>query len=150
MTKREQIATDGRVRGDYESRYLDDKIKRRIRWEACYITFLLLSALVGLFLNFLGVFEQYFSLTGDKAIIFHKALYCVLSGLLGGSNIRDEIFLPCGGKRSVEQGSRILEIIFAADCCIIVGCHVCNYDKGYFIIQFYGNYDRIFDGIFLR
>lgn len=92
MTKREQIATDGRVRGDYESRYLDDKIKRRIRWEACYITFLLLSALVGLFLNFLGVFEQYFSLTGDKAIIFHKALYCVLSGLLGGATFGMKYF----------------------------------------------------------
>lgn len=82
--KREQIKTDGRRQGDYESRYLDKKIKIRIWIEACYIVMLLVGALIGLLFNYLGKFEHFFQLTGDRAIIFHKVLYCVLSGLLGG------------------------------------------------------------------
>lgn len=84
MMKREQVATDGRVRGDYESRYLDKKIKIRIWIEAGYIMMLFIGALICLLCNFLGIFEHYFQLTGERAIIFHKVLYCVLSGLLGG------------------------------------------------------------------
>lgn len=61
MTRKEQIATDGRRYGDYESRYLNKGVKWRIRAEATYITMLLVIALGGLFFNFLGEFEQYFN-----------------------------------------------------------------------------------------
>ena len=92
MTRKEQIATDGRRYGDYESRYLNKGVKWRIRAEATYITMLLVIALGGLFFNFLGEFEQYFQLTGERAIIFHKALYCVLAGLLGGATFGMKYF----------------------------------------------------------
>lgn len=92
MMDKEQIATDGRERGDYKSRYSEKDVKRKIRIEACYITFLLLAALAGLLCNFLGVFECLFHLSGDKGIIFHKALYCVLSGLLGGATFGMKYF----------------------------------------------------------
>jgi len=92
MEKREEISNDGRKKGEYETRYKDPKCRKKILRDAIYITFLLLVSLVCLFLNFLCVFEICLGLTGDKAILFHKMVYCVSAGLLGGATFGMKYF----------------------------------------------------------
>ena len=90
--EKEGLPDDGRVRGDYETRYKDPKCKIKKKRDAVYITSLLLLALICMLLNFLGIFENFFRLEGEKKIIFHKVMYCVISGLLGGATFGMKYF----------------------------------------------------------
>lgn len=92
MESKEKIGSDGRAKGEYKTRYEDKRCKRKIIRDAIYITLLLIFALACIFLNFLGEFENFLGLQGDKKIIFHKAMYCVSSGLLGGATFGMKYF----------------------------------------------------------
>lgn len=92
MSKDFELANDGRKKGEYQSRYTDHVCQRKIKRDAIYVTSLLIGSLVCLFLNFLGVFENFLCLVGSQRIIFHKAMYCAISGLLGGSTFSMKYF----------------------------------------------------------
>lgn len=90
--KKEEFLNDGRKKGDYKTRYTDKKCQFKIKRDAIYISVLLFLALLSILLNFLEVFEIILKLEGDKKIIFHKAMYCVTAGLLGGSTFGMKYF----------------------------------------------------------
>ena len=92
MKNENELPDDGRKTGEYRTRYSDKKCQRKIIRDACYITFLLVIAMVFMLINFLGGFENLFHLEGDKAIIFRKVGYCVISGLLGGATFGMKYF----------------------------------------------------------
>lgn len=90
--KIDELPNDGREKGDYKTRYTDKKCQCKIKRDAIYISFLLFLALVSMLLNFLEVFETVLKLEGEKRMIFHKAVYCVTAGLLGGSTFGMKYF----------------------------------------------------------
>lgn len=92
MEKNDKLPDDGRRPGDFESRYKGKECQKKIKRDAIYITTLLIISFVCMLLNFLNIFEYIFELSGDKAIIFHKATYCVISGLLGGTTFGMKYF----------------------------------------------------------
>ncbi|HJA82090.1 MAG TPA: hypothetical protein H9776_10230 [Candidatus Mediterraneibacter intestinipullorum] len=92
MNNEENLSNDGRIKGEYKTRYEDKRCRIKIIRDAIYITFLMILALVCVFLNFLGVFEDFLGVQGDQKIVFHKVIYCVSSGLLGGSTFGMKYF----------------------------------------------------------
>lgn len=92
MKKNDELPDDNRGIGEYATRYPDKKCQFKIKRDAIYITVFLIISLVAMLLNFLGWFENFFGLTGEKAVIFHKAMYCVISGMLGGSTFGMKYF----------------------------------------------------------
>lgn len=92
MREKEALSSDGREKGDYETRYKDGQCQKKIKRDAVYITVLMLLAMLGLLLNFLCFFENILNLTGDRRIVFHKIVYCVGSGLLGGATFGMKYF----------------------------------------------------------
>lgn len=90
--KKDEFPNDGRKKGDYKTRYPDKKCQFKIKRDAIYISALLFLALLSILLNFLEVFETVLKLEGDKKTIFHKAMYCVTSGLLGGATFGMKYF----------------------------------------------------------
>lgn len=92
MDKKDELPNDNREKGDYESRYKDKECQKKIKRDAYYISTLLAVSVICILLNFLNVFEIIFNLSGDKAVIFHKAMYCVTSGLLGGTTFGMKYF----------------------------------------------------------
>ena len=81
----DEIISDGRDVGDYHTRYTDPRCREKIRRDAIIIFGYLCIALLIIFCNFLEVFEIWLGLAGEKKIIFHKVIYCVSAGLLGGA-----------------------------------------------------------------
>lgn len=92
MEQKDSVQNDGRKKGDYKTRYTDNSCQKKIKRDAIYISIMLFLGLIGIFLNFLEVFERMLFLTGDKKIIFHKIMYCVSSGLLGGATFGMKYF----------------------------------------------------------
>ncbi len=92
MNKNDELPNDNREKGEYESRYKNKECQKKIKRDALYISALLIGSIVCILLNFLNVFENILNLSGDKAVIFHKAMYCVISGLLGGSTFGMKYF----------------------------------------------------------
>lgn len=92
MDNEDNLFNDGRIKGEYRTRYADKRCRRKIFRDAIYITFLMFLAFVCIFLNFFGVFEEFFELQGEQKIVFHKIIYCVSSGLLGGSTFGMKYF----------------------------------------------------------
>ena len=92
MDNEDNLFNDGRIKGEYRTRYADKRCRRKILRDAIYITFLMFLAFVCIFLNFFGVFEEFFELQGEQKIVFHKIIYCVSSGLLGGSTFGMKYF----------------------------------------------------------
>lgn len=90
--KKDELPNDGREKGSYESRYKNKECQKKIKRDALYISILLALSMLLIFLNFLNYFENIFGLSGDKAIVFHKVVYCVTSGLLGGSTFGMKYF----------------------------------------------------------
>lgn len=90
--KKDELPNDGREKGSYESRYKNKECQKKIKRDALYISILLALSLILIFLNFLNFFENILGLSGDKSIIFHKVVYCVTSGLLGGSTFGMKYF----------------------------------------------------------
>ncbi len=90
--KNDELPNDGREKGSYESRYKNKECQKKIKRDALYISILLALSMILIFLNFLNFFENILGLSGDKSIIFHKVVYCVTSGLLGGSTFGMKYF----------------------------------------------------------
>ena len=90
--KKDELPNDGREKGSYESRYKNKECQKKIKRDALYISILLVLSMILIFLNFLNFFENILGLSGDKSIIFHKVVYCVTSGLLGGSTFGMKYF----------------------------------------------------------
>ncbi len=90
--KKDELPNDGREKGSYESRYKNKECQKKIKRDALYISILLALSMILIFLNFLNFFENILGLSGDKSIIFHKVVYCVTSGLLGGSTFGMKYF----------------------------------------------------------
>ena len=90
--KKDELPNDGREKGSYESRYKNKECQKEIKRDALYISILLALSMILIFLNFLNFFENILGLSGDKSIIFHKVVYCVTSGLLGGSTFGMKYF----------------------------------------------------------
>lgn len=91
MRNDQELQSDGRERGSYQTRY-PECYRKKIKGEAIYISVLLLGSILGIFFNYLGWFEKILHLENDKAIIFHKVAYCVCSGLMGGATFSIKYF----------------------------------------------------------
>lgn len=89
---KDELPNDGREKGSYESRYKNKECQKKIKRDAVYISVLLALSMILIFLNFLNLFENILGLSGNKSIIFHKVVYCVTSGLLGGSTFGMKYF----------------------------------------------------------
>lgn len=92
MDKKDELPNDGRKKGEYKSRYLNDVCRKKIRRDAIYLIVLLAFSLSSMLLNFLNIFGIIFRLSGAKAIVFQKIMYCVISGLLGGTTFGIKYF----------------------------------------------------------
>lgn len=90
--KKDELPNDGREKGSYESRYKNKECQKKIKRDAIYSSVLLMLSMILIFMNFLNFFENILGLSGDKSIIFHKVVYCVASGLLGGSTFGMKYF----------------------------------------------------------
>lgn len=91
MESNDLLPNDGREKGECSSRY-SKEYQKKIKRDAVYISVLMCGSFMCMFLNFLNVFENVLGLSGNRAIIFHKAMYCVISGLLGGTTFGMKYF----------------------------------------------------------
>jgi hypothetical protein len=75
--------TDGRKLGDWRSRY-DKDAWSSIRWEAAYLTILLLVVSAAMFLIWLGYPQRRLGLSESKSFVFARYGLAGLSGMFGG------------------------------------------------------------------
>lgn len=75
--------TDGRKLGDWRSRY-DQEALGSIRWEAAYLTVILVIAVVMMFMIWLGTPQRLLKLTDENAFVFARYGLAGLAGMLGG------------------------------------------------------------------
>lgn len=80
----DQLPTDNREIYECESRY-DKKYKKKILRDAIYLFFLFTVTLVLLYMNYIGVLSVVLRIPEEKILMFTKYMYCILSGLLGGT-----------------------------------------------------------------
>ncbi len=91
--------TDGRKKGEWNTRYTD---KRAIIFhviEALYLLFLYIASFVLLILNYKGLVVDFLNISPDKAVICTRMFYCCISGLLGGTVFTTKWFY-----RSIARG----------------------------------------------
>lgn len=75
--------TDGRKMGEWRSRY-DKEAWSSIRWEAAYLTILLLTVATAMFLIWLGYPQSHLGLSDPKSVAFARYGLAGLSGMFGG------------------------------------------------------------------
>lgn len=75
--------TDGRKAYDWDTRYPRQAVVR-IRWEAAYLIFLLLSSHFLIFVTWIGWLHSFIGVQGENVFTLKKYAYYGLSGLLGG------------------------------------------------------------------
>lgn len=75
--------TDGRKVGEWRSRY-EDEAWRCVRWEAGYLIVVLVAAVGGMFLVWLGFPQRLLRLSDQRSNVFALHALGILSGILGG------------------------------------------------------------------
>lgn len=95
-----ELPTDGREKFQWESKYGNStEPKKRMRIEAIYLIFLLLSAFICIILNYEGVFHKIFKVPNIEKEQFSRIVYCLSAGLLGGVTFSIKVFY-----RAVARG----------------------------------------------
>lgn len=78
--------TDGRMVGQWESRYVNDPKARKIqKIEAIYLALLICSSLLLLVLNYNGFLSSFFYVPDEKEFAFSRIVTCTICGLFGGT-----------------------------------------------------------------
>lgn len=75
--------TDRRGLGDWRSRY-DEEALKSIRWEATYLTLVLVVVVIGMFLAWLGTPQRALGLSEQRTLTFTQHALGALSGVFGG------------------------------------------------------------------
>lgn len=78
------VNTDGRKPYDWQSKY-PQEARAEMRIEAIYIGIILIVSLLGLLLNWCGVFRCFIGIDSTKGVAFEGIVLYFFSGLLGGT-----------------------------------------------------------------
>jgi hypothetical protein len=74
---------DGRVRGEWETRY-PRRVWLAVAIEGIYLVLIFVACLIGLLCTWLDVFSGTLGLSESKAIAFNRYLFYLFGGMLGG------------------------------------------------------------------
>jgi hypothetical protein len=77
--------SDGREKGDWKTRYADDKARRAIVTEACILATLIIGIPILILLIWLGTAKTWFSIEQDRYRTVATFAYAWLAGALGGA-----------------------------------------------------------------
>lgn len=91
--------TDGRKKGEWQSRYTEKLPKVFHVLEAVYLFILYISSFALIILNYKGCIAEFLNISPEKSVIFTKMFYCCISGLLGGTVFTTKWFY-----RSIARG----------------------------------------------
>lgn len=91
--------TDGRKKGEWQSRYTNIFPKVFHIIEALYLFILYVSSFTLIVLNYKGLIVDLLNISPEKSVIFTKMFYCCISGLLGGTVFTTKWFY-----RSIARG----------------------------------------------
>jgi hypothetical protein len=78
------VNTDGRLKFDWNSRY-PPEARRQQHIECSYVSVLLFSSLLAIFLTWLGITSDWLGLGQSRGVVFRRYSYFCLGGLLGGT-----------------------------------------------------------------
>ena len=90
--------SDNREPFEYKTRY-DKTSKRKILRDAIYLLILFVSTFILLYFNYVGLLSFWLHIPTQKITMFSKYMYCILSGLLGGTTFGMKYFY-----RAVARG----------------------------------------------
>lgn len=91
--------TDGRKKGEWQSRYAKIFPKVFHIIEALYLFILYVSSFTLIVLNYKGLIVELLNISPEKSVIFTRMFYCCISGLLGGTVFTTKWFY-----RSIARG----------------------------------------------
>lgn len=77
--------TDERIQGKWESRYKEKRVWVIQIIEAIYLLFVVITAFIALFLNYVDVLESWLNIPDKKQYYFSRMCTCTICGLLGGA-----------------------------------------------------------------
>ncbi len=77
--------TDERIQGHWESRYSNKKVLWTQIAEAAYLLLLVIVSFAIIYLNYVGVIENWFNVPEENQLHLSRMITCVACGLLGGT-----------------------------------------------------------------
>lgn len=91
--------TDGRKKGEWQTRYIDTLPRVVHVLEALYLFILYVFSFALIILNYKGFIVEFLNIAPEKSVIFTRMFYCCVSGLLGGTVFTTKWFY-----RSIARG----------------------------------------------
>lgn len=123
------VNTDGREPYDWESKY-PLEARKKMKGEAIYIGVVLFFSLVGLFLNWCGIFSNLLKVGAEQVVsseVFEGTILYFFSGLLGGTIFGIKYFYRVVARGYWTQDRRYWRIFspWVSSCiALVVGCMV--------------------------